>query len=220
MFSKYSFLNINKKEPETISTGIEAFDKCLGGGLLLGRITELVGEPDSGKTRLLFDVIEKLSNKDIIIAYISTTGKSLDYLLNRKINRENTVLLLSNHETIILDFIKDTIKYIDIFIIDNIPNILTSNEQGKFDLDEYQNVPKLLSELNTIAHGEKSSILAINHLIYKDGEYVARWDNMFYKYCSVRTRLNRNVGFRSLMLLSHKLKPELVGGECHELRMG
>lgn len=221
MFSKYSFLNIKRKEPEIIPTDIEAFDKCLGGGLLLGRVTELVGEPDSGKTRLLFDMLEKLSNKDIIIAYISTTGKSLDYLLNMNINRENTVLLVSNDETVILDFIKDTIKCVDIFMIDNIPNILTSNEHGNFDLNEYQNVPRLLSELNTIIYGEKSSILAINHLIYKNGEYVPRWQNMFRKYCCVRTQLNKyNASFIDLMLLSHKIKPELVGGEYHELRMG
>lgn len=221
MFSKYSFFNTKTNKFKTISTHIPSFDACMGGGLLLGKITEIVGKPDSGKTKLLFDMIENLKNEEIIVAYISTTGKSLSYLDNRNINKENTILLISNDETIILEFIKETVKYIDIFIIDSIPNILTSNEYDNFDMDVYQNIPRLLSDLNTLIYGESCSIIAINHFIFKNGQYVPRWKNMFQKYCCVRVQLNEySATLIDLMLLSHRIKPELVGGEVNELRMG
>lgn len=220
MFSTYFFLN-KKNEPKTIQTYVRSLDNCIGGGLPLGKITEIVGDPDSGKTKLLFDIIENLKNEELVVAYISTTGKSLGYINSRNINRNNTILLVSNNETVILDFIKETVKYVDIFIIDSIPNILTSNEYNNFDMTINQDLPNFLSTLNTIIYAEKCSVLAVNHFINKNGEYISRWRNMFQKYCCVRVQLNKyDATLIDLMLLSHKTKPELVGGNANELRMG
>lgn len=208
MFSKYSFLNIKKKNFKSISTKIHSLDKCIGGGLAIGRITEIVGEPDSGKTNLLFDIIENLKNEEIIIAYISTSGNSLGYLKTRRlIDNEKLVLCITNDEKLITDFIKETVKYVDIFIIDAMSNILTSNEKIGFNMNEYQDMPKLLSSLNTIIYGEDTTLIAINQLTFKHGELVSRWRNMFQKYCHTRVQINEyNSTNADFTLLSQKEK--------------
>lgn len=191
MFSKYSFLNLKKKELKNISTKIYSLDECIGGGLPLGRITEIVGEPDSGKTNLLFDIIENLKDEEIITAYISTSGKSLGYLQKRKLTEnEKLILCITNDEELIIDFIKKTVKYVDVFIIDAMSNIITSNEKVGFDMNQYQDMPKILSDLSTIIHGEDATLIAVNQFTFKHGELVSRWRNMFQKYCYARVQLN------------------------------
>lgn len=199
-----------KKEYRCLKTNINSFDELIGGGIPKGKILELTGEPDTGKTRLLFDIIESLKNEEVLIAYIATSTKSLGFLEARGLsNSNNLTLCITNDETEIIDFIKSAIKVVDLFIIDTMPDILTENEKHGFDMNVNQDMPKLLRTLNTIMYGEDAALIAVNHLTFKNNENVSRWRNMFQQYCAIRVEVHAD---NNLKLLSHKLQPKLVGG--------
>lgn len=211
MFTKYSFLN--KYSVKYIYTNVVCFDERTG-GIPLGRIVELCGDSDVGKTNLMYDIIEKIDS-DYIVAYISTSGNGLGYLRSRGLNeKKNLVVCLSNQENEILDFINQTIQYVDLFIVDSMTNILTENEKEAFDINVNQNMPELLSKMNTLLYGEDTALIAVNSLTYKDGILVSRWRNMFQKYCTVRIRLHEyGIHYFNMETITHRLKPELVGGK-------
>jgi predicted ATP-dependent serine protease len=211
-------LPLNKRPFKCLKTNINAFDNLIGGGLPIGKITEITGEPDIGKTSFLFDIIENLKNEEVVVAYIATSTKSLGFLEARGLTKdEKLILCVTNDETEIINFVKSTINVVDLFIIDSIPEILTENEKNGFDMKVNQNVPKLLRNLNTIMYGEEATLIAVNHLIYKNEETVPRWNNMFQMYCTVRVGF---YGKNDFKLLSHKLQPNLIGGARNELRLG
>jgi len=62
---------------ETIPTGILALDRVLGGGVPVGRMIELLGDPSSGKTTLALTIIanaqKKFENKHILYVDVEHT---------------------------------------------------------------------------------------------------------------------------------------------------
>ena len=208
------------KKINNIKTNVEMFDNLIGGGIPQGNILELVGGPDTGKTKLIFDIIEQSKNQDMIIAYIATSTKSLGFLEARNlINNKNLVLHISNDEEQIMEFIKKTISIVDLYIIDSVAEIVTTNEKEGFDLNVNQNMPGLMRNLNTVLYGEKSALIAVNYITYKNDQEVSRWRNIFEQYCSVRVEIN---SLHECRLLSHKQNPNLLRKEVqvNELRMG
>lgn len=211
-------LPLKNKTYNYLKTNLTPFDNLIGGGLPKGKILELSGEPDIGKTSFLFDIIESLKNDEVVVAYIATSTKSLGFLKARGLsNNERLILCITNDENKIINFVKDTITMVDLFIIDSIPEILTENEKNSFDMNVNQDVPKLLRNLNTIMYGEDAALIAVNHLIYKNEESVSRWKNIFQQYCTVRVEM---ISSNEYKLLSHKLQPNLVGGVQSELQLG
>lgn len=208
--SKYQSL-FPVKKIKNIKTNLEQFDKLIGGGIPQGNILELVGRPDIGKTKLIFDIIEESTNHNMIIAYIATSTKSLGFLEARNlINNENLILHISNDEEQIMDFIKKTVNIVDLYIIDSIAEIITSNEKKGFDLNENQNMSKLMRDLNTVLYGEESALIAVNYITYKNDKEVSRWRNVFEQYCSVRVGIN---DMHQCKLLAHKQNPSLLRKE-------
>lgn len=220
MFSKFSFLQ--NKPADSFQTKIDVLDE-LTGGLPVGKVVEFVGGYRADVTNLIFDIMDKVDD-DVIVAYVSTIGTENSFIIERDLcSKENFVLLMKNEEEDILDFIKNTVNNVDLFIIDSMHNILTENEKGGFKMAEYQDIPGLLQKLTGIMHGTKSSLIAVNILKtnLETGAIVPRWNNMFQRYCSLRIRIheysNENI---DIEVLSHKLNPRLAGGRKNELRLG
>lgn len=55
------FNEINDEKTQRIKTGIEEFDRVMGGGIVLGSLTLLGGEPGIGKSTLILQIAEKIS---------------------------------------------------------------------------------------------------------------------------------------------------------------
>src|SRR6185295_5153003 len=53
---------VDVSEVARISSGIEEFDRVLGGGIVPGSMVLIGGEPGIGKSTLLLEVADKLSN--------------------------------------------------------------------------------------------------------------------------------------------------------------
>lgn len=59
------------EDEERIKTGIEEFDRTLGGGIVKGSLILLGGDPGIGKSTLLTQVCRALSNKGLKVLYMS-----------------------------------------------------------------------------------------------------------------------------------------------------
>lgn len=75
-----------------ISSGLKELDQLLQGGIPRGKITEFTGSVSSGKTSLVFSILERITHQEEWAAYIDTfdsldptsarrAGINLDYLL-------------------------------------------------------------------------------------------------------------------------------------------
>ncbi|KAJ2217884.1 DNA repair protein rhp57 [Coemansia sp. RSA 487] len=77
---KHNSASALKEKERWISTGDKHIDKCLGGGVRLGNIVEIVGEGAAGKTQLCIQLAiaaqlpERFGGADGEVIYISTEG--------------------------------------------------------------------------------------------------------------------------------------------------
>ena len=53
-----------------ISTGIDEIDAILGGGLLCGRLMEIIGPPSSGRTALLLSAVAAATARGEVVAWV------------------------------------------------------------------------------------------------------------------------------------------------------
>jgi len=65
------YQEIDEKELRRLKTGIDEFDRVLGGGIVPGSLVLIGGEPGIGKSTLLLQIAEKLSLQGEVILYIS-----------------------------------------------------------------------------------------------------------------------------------------------------
>lgn len=62
---------ISAEADERMMTGIEEFDRVLGGGIIRGSLVLVGGDPGIGKSTILTQICKTLSDKDIDVLYIS-----------------------------------------------------------------------------------------------------------------------------------------------------
>ena len=98
---------------EKLSTGCLALDAILGGGLPVGRITEIYGDESSGKSLIAAQVAAVAQEDGHIVAYVDTEGAvSIEIMKEVGVDVDN--LIYSVPETIdgdegVLQFMEDTI---------------------------------------------------------------------------------------------------------------
>ncbi|MGB8454572.1 MAG: DNA repair protein RadA [Anaerocolumna sp.] len=108
-------------EDQRILTGIDEFDRVLGGGIVIGSLVLVGGDPGIGKSTLLLQMCRELSDKHIKVLYISgeESLKQIKMRADRLGSFLGELLLLSETN---LDSIEDTIRKLmpQIVIIDSI----------------------------------------------------------------------------------------------------
>ncbi len=65
------YQEVEEKELKRLGTGMDEFDRVLGGGIVPGSLVLIGGEPGIGKSTLLLQTAEKLSLQGEVILYIS-----------------------------------------------------------------------------------------------------------------------------------------------------
>lgn len=63
--------DIQTKDNLRIETGFSEMDRVLGGGLVVGSINLIGGDPGIGKSTLLLQIASKLADKNLKVLYIS-----------------------------------------------------------------------------------------------------------------------------------------------------
>lgn len=75
-----------------LSTGLEALDDLIQGGIPRGKISEINGDLSSGKTSLAFSIMKQATQKEEVVAYVDAFD-SLDPYLARRAGIELSQLL-------------------------------------------------------------------------------------------------------------------------------
>lgn len=84
------FEKVKTEEFSRIKTGIKEFDRVLGGGLVLGSLILLGGEPGIGKSTLVLQIAERVSNlKEIQNPVLYISGEESAEQIKMRINRLN-----------------------------------------------------------------------------------------------------------------------------------
>ena len=107
-----------------ISTDVEELDRVLGGGNVKGSLILVSGDPGIGKSTLLIQIANNLSNKGLKVLYVSgeESAKQIKIRAERLNLKSDELYILSETN---LDIIRNTVEKIlpDILIIDSIQTV-------------------------------------------------------------------------------------------------
>ena len=154
-------------EDERIKTGIGEFDRVLGGGIVIGSLVLVGGDPGIGKSTLLLQMCKELAEKNHKLLYIS--GEESLKQIKMRAERLGTflgdILLLSETN---LDAIEETIKSIkpEVVIIDSIQTMY--KEEVGAAPGSVSQVRETTNTLMHIAKGQGISIFIVGH-VTKEG---------------------------------------------------
>ena len=125
---------IKVSRDERVLTGIEEFDRVMGGGIVRDSVSILTAKPGSGKSTLLMQVSDSLANKGFRILYAS--GEESETQIKMRANRilktfSNNIWVYS---TTSLNSVIDQIEKID-------PDFIIIDSIQTFTLDEFSQRP-------------------------------------------------------------------------------
>ena len=109
-----------------IKTGINEFDRAIGGGIVPGSLLLLGGEPGIGKSTLILQVAGKLSQYDLKTIYLSGEESAQQIKLRAErlsINSDNIYIITGTRIEDLFDRIKDVKT--DFLVIDSIQTTYT-----------------------------------------------------------------------------------------------
>lgn len=134
------------------------------------------------------------------------------------ISQKNLIIMISNDEKRIRNYIDSSKEQLDLIFIDNISEIITIDE--KRDLNDFsikQNMPKLLGALSNYAYSNNISIVLTNFLTYKNDTLISKWNYHFNKYCKTRLRIIEYKSLLKIQMINDKNSRE---EDIYELQMG
>ena len=153
---------IKEDEIERFSSGIDEFDRVLGGGIVPGSLVLIGGSPGVGKSTLMLKMATSSDKKILYVAGEESPGQIK--LRANRLNSHNKNLFL--FPEIILENILSEIKNYDIVIIDSIQTIYS--EKITSAPGSVSQVRETTFELMRIAKELKIPIFIIGH-ITKEG---------------------------------------------------
>lgn len=158
---------ISIQEESRMCTGIQEFDRVLGGGIVPASMVLVGGDPGIGKSTLLLQVCQKLSGQGKSVLYISgeESLKQIKMRAGRIGDFTDSLLLLCETN---LEEIRNVIeqKKPEIVVIDSIQTM--HNEEVSFAPGSVSQVRESTGVLMQIAKGLGVSVFIVGH-VTKDG---------------------------------------------------
>lgn len=173
-----SMPNLFSSEPELLkhisidtairfSTGLDEFDRVLGGGLVRGSLVLIGGDPGIGKSTIVLQSCGYLANKDLKVLYVSAEESS------GQIKLRSTRLDIKSDELYIysetnLDSIKDKITSLspDVVVIDSVQAIFSPSITSS--PGSVSQVRECCNNLMGVAKGLGITVIIVGH-VTKDG---------------------------------------------------
>ena len=121
--------DIKQTATKRISTKISELDRVLGGGLVLGQVVLIAGEPGIGKSTLLTQISETLGSVLYVCGEESATQVKVraDRL---GIKKSNIDLLEETDADVVIQLINDSVNQYSAIIVDSIQTMTTSDLSG------------------------------------------------------------------------------------------
>lgn len=170
-----SEINLKQKEIR-IFTNIQEFDRLLGGGIVVGSVVLIGGEPGVGKSTLMLQIADKIANFNITennnkkLKVLYVTGEESFYQVKLRADRLNinnpNIFILS--ETLlekIIEIIES--REFNFVIIDSIQTIYSENipaTQGSI-----AQIKGVTAEIIKLAKNKEITIFVLGH-ITKEGD--------------------------------------------------
>lgn len=149
------------------STGIEEFDRVLGGGLVQGSIVLIAGDPGIGKSTILLQTGKYICNRDRKALYVSAEESASQVKLRAKrLGVESGSLFVYSQTN--FELIKEQINEIkpDVLIIDSIQAIYTSTvTSSPGSISQIRECTNILMD---IAKNKNITVVVVGH-VTKDG---------------------------------------------------
>jgi recombination protein RecA len=170
------------EKTEMRSTGSYAIDNLLGGGIPVGRIMELYGEPSQGKSTISLFFAGQIQKAGGVVAYIDAEN-SYDAEYAQKLGVDTSKLIISQNETLesAFDVIKTLAEtnQVDLIIVDSVASLVPKSEMEEDSSsmlkDTYAVQARLLSKALRIVTGpiarSKTSVIFINQTRSKVGVF-------------------------------------------------
>lgn len=152
-------------EAQRIKTGIEEFDRTLGGGFVPGQVVLLAGEPGIGKSTLLLQIAEALAHKSLLYVSGEESPEQIKLRADRLgIEAENITLFSETDLDLIIDQIRK--KRSMFIIIDSIQTLEDRNIASTSG--SIAQVKECALRLQLLAKSENKTLILIGH-ITKEG---------------------------------------------------
>ena len=158
---------VDTGEDERIHTHIEELDRVLGGGIVVGSLVLVGGDPGIGKSTLLLQMCKSLADQQKKVLYISGEESLKQIKLRAERLGSNWDNLLALSETN-LDLIEATIESVNpqVVIIDSVQTMF--KEEVAATPGSVSQVREATSSLLRIAKGKNISIFIVGH-VTKEG---------------------------------------------------
>jgi DNA repair protein RadA/Sms len=138
---------------ERVATGIEEFDRVVGGGFVLGSVILLAGDPGIGKSTVMLQILDKLKDEKFLYFSVEESYEQISIRANR-LGIKNLNILISCENNL------ENILY----QIDNInPSVIVVDSIQTIFSDNYDNVPGSVTQVRECANSllRKSKELGI-----------------------------------------------------------
>ncbi len=162
-----SYKDIESQDDARTSSGIEEFDRVLGGGIVAGSLVLIGGSPGIGKSTLILDVSNKLSESGGKVLYVSGEESERQIKMRGErlgLNADNLFLL---PETNLEAILNETVRLKpDFVIVDSIQTVFS--EKLESAPGSVSQVRGAASEFMMFAKGTATPVFLIGH-VTKEG---------------------------------------------------
>jgi DNA repair protein RadA/Sms len=112
--------DVDLSEEQRIPTGVEEFDRVLGGGLVLGSVTLLGGDPGVGKSTLMMQLAARLEGRTVLYVSGEESAKQIKLRAERLncATSKSFLVLAENNADVIAEVLARSAP--DLLIIDSI----------------------------------------------------------------------------------------------------
>ena len=158
---------IDSSNASTIDSGIQEFDRVLGGGLVPGSLVLLTGEPGAGKSTLLLSMAAAYARQGKKVLYITAEESAAQvHLRARRIGALAEGLLLSSETDLGICLGHIVENEPDILIVDSVQTIASSEVEG--GPGGIAQVKEVIAALINVAKNQNLPTILVGH-VTKDG---------------------------------------------------
>lgn len=165
--SPVPFLSIESQDDKRSASGIDEFDRVLGGGIVAGSLVLIGGAPGIGKSTIVIQIADRLSSGGHSVLYVSGEESERQIKMRGErlgLNAENLFILAETSLRTILD--EAARLRPDLIVIDSIQTIFTDRIESA--PGSVSQVREVASELMMLAKHTGTPVFVTGH-VTKDG---------------------------------------------------